>query len=143
MNKYPLLFEASSHGSSGIKNTWESNALNLPKVVCAIPKEFAGPGNGYSPEDLMAMAVINCFIATFKVFSEKAQLIFDTIDGKGTIVIDRLNTGFVGVSKVNLEFTVTNSSDPTKAEVILKETQKNCLMANALKAEVQFSFSIV
>lgn len=143
MNKYPLSFKATSTAASGIQNNWESQALNFPKVVCAIPKEFAGPSTGYSPEDLMIMAVINCFIATFKVFSEKAQLNFDKIESEGSIVIDRLNTGFVGVSNLNLEFIVTNPSDRSKAEVILNETKKNCLMANALKAEVQFSFSIV
>lgn len=143
MNKYPLSFKSSASATPGISTTWETQAANFPKIVCSIPKEFFGPNTGYSPEDLMIMAVINCFIATFKVFSEKADLLFEKIDGNGTLIIDRLSTGLVGVSALTLDFILLNPSDTAKAEVILNEAKKACLMANVLKAEIQFSFHFI
>lgn len=138
MIQYPLLFEAEAKASSGIQATWSSSAMTLSPVTCAIPKEFHGPGNGYSPEDLMAMAVINCFIATFKVFAEKSGLQFQSIALKAALEINRNSSGTVGLSSIKVDVNLQGSSDAAKAKTILEETRKNCLMGNALKIQVDY-----
>lgn len=139
MIKYPLFFQASSSASSGIASNWSSEASGLDAVTCSIPKEFMGPGSGYSPEDFMAMAVANCFVATFKVFAEKAHLSFIALDAVAKLEINRLPNGTVGVSSISLDITLKGASDQSKAQTLLEETRKNCLMANALKVETRFT----
>lgn len=142
MIKYPLFFNARSSSCSGIANNWESSASELFSIECSIPKEFMGPGSGYSPEDFMVMAVANCFIATFKVFAERAQLDFENLSVQAKLEINRLSTGQVGVSSINLDITLSGASLESKAQILLEETKKNCMMANALKVETRFNMRI-
>jgi organic hydroperoxide reductase OsmC/OhrA len=138
MIKYPLMFSVKASANPGIDSLWNSNAAGLEEVSCAIPKEFNGPGTGYSPEDLMGMAVVNCFIATFKVFAAHAKLDYDTLDVRGEVEINRATSGQVGLTNLTVDVELSGASDLSKAKVLLDETRKNCLMANALKIQVKF-----
>lgn len=142
MIKYPLYFKATASANSGIVNTWSSQANDLPPIDCAIPVEFQGPGGGYSPEDLLCMTVINCFIATFKVFAEKTSLKFEAIDADANLEIGRDSTGKVKVTKLILNINLKKPADTEKAKTILNEAQKNCLMANALNIVIEFNMRL-
>jgi organic hydroperoxide reductase OsmC/OhrA len=141
MIKYPLYFQAVTSSASGIDRNWSSSASDLQSIECAIPQEFGGPGQGYSPEDLMIMAVINCFVATFKVFAQKSSLEFLQIQAKGILEINRTSIGTVGITSLKLDVNLQGASDTLKAKTILEETRKNCLMGNALKITVDYSLS--
>ena len=71
MIKFPMKFEAEAHATPGASTQWTAQTDLLPPIPSAIPPEFMGPGGGYSPEDLFALALLNCLIATFKVYAEK------------------------------------------------------------------------
>ena len=139
MIKYPLTFSASASANSGIKTMWSSTAADLDPVSCTIPVAFNGLGNGYSPEDLMAMAVINCFIATFKVFAHHANLEFQKLEVNADLEINRAPSGQVGLTQLVVDVVIQGAIDLDKANLILEETRKNCLMANALKIDVKFN----
>lgn len=143
MIKYPLFFKAAASSESGIHKSWTSGAGELLPIQCAIPVEFQGPGDGYSPEDLMAMTVINCFIATFKVFAERSGLTFDGIEAEALLEINRDTSGKVGVTNIQINVLLKKPSDSVKAEGILAEAKKNCLMANALKASCEFKMRTI
>lgn len=142
MIRYPLTFLAESSSTPGSASNWSSSAASLDPITCSIPKEFMGPGNGYSPEDFLLMAVINCFTATFKVFAEKTKLEFKNITVNGSLVISRLESGQVGVCSIKVNVNLLGTSDHEKAKLLLEETKKNCLMANALKVAVEFNCQI-
>ena len=57
-------------------------------LVTTIPSEFEGPGGGYSPEDFYALALLNCFGATFKVI----DIIFK-VESFGGRVVDLAGDG--------------------------------------------------
>ena len=139
MIKYPLYFKAAASSSPGIGVTWNSGAGELSPIDCAIPAEFNGPGSGYSPEDLMVMAVINCFIATFNVFAERSGFAFSSIEAEGVLEIGRDPHAKVGVTGVKVLIEVKKPSSSEKALALLNETKTNCLMANALKAPCEFT----
>lgn len=138
MIKYPLYFKASASSKAGICSPWLSSSGALNPIQCAIPLEFQGPGTGYSPEDLLTIAVINCFVATFKVFAEKTSLSYGTIEAEGHLEINRDSSGKVGVTKLGITIIVQNPSDIEKTKLLLNEAKKNCLMANALKIPCEF-----
>ena len=142
MINYPLFFQARASAAPGILKKWSSSAADLSPISCAIPKEFHGQGDGYSPEDLMAMAVINCFIATFKVFAEKSGLSFKEITLSAHLEINRNSSGTVGLTSLRVDVHLQGSSDSSKARTILEETRKNCLMANALKIQVDYQMRV-
>jgi len=60
MTKFPMAFTVHAHSESGIQKAWTTSAASeLGDVKVAIPPEFEGPGHGFSPEDLFAMALQN------------------------------------------------------------------------------------
>ena len=80
MVQYPLKFSVTAEGVSGMDSTWvtqvpSNEADESRSLTAAIPPEFQGPGGGYSPEDFYALALLNCFMATFRVIASKSQLV--------------------------------------------------------------------
>ena len=140
MIKYPLHFEVHAKTSSGVQTPFEAKAGNLPPIAGAIPKEFGGPGNGYSPEDLFSLAVLSCLIATFEVFAERAGLQFTDISGTAKLTIDRNAQGIPELQKLDINFTLTGVQDQEKAKTLLIESEKYCLVSNAVKTEKTFNY---
>src|SRR3990167_8275560 len=90
MIKFPMKFSVTANASPGISSPWSAQAGNLPPIPSAIPPEFAGPGGGYSPEDLFALSLLNCLIATFKVYAEKSKVSFQEIKGRISLILDKI-----------------------------------------------------
>ncbi|HSW87097.1 MAG TPA: OsmC family protein [Rhabdochlamydiaceae bacterium] len=142
MLNYPLTFEASASASKGWNTIWECKAGALPHILCAIPKEFNGPGGGYSPEDLIALAVLNCFIATFKVFAEKSNVEFKKIEGQSSMIIDRAKDKAPEITKIHMTFTLHGFIDREKILTLLEDAKKHCIIGNAVNAEKTYTFNL-
>ena len=142
MIKYPLNFHAEAQATPGITSTWTAKAENNAPITCAIPPEFMGPGGGYSPEDLYGIALLNCVIATFKVFAEKSNLTFTDVKGTAEITIDRGDKGAPWISKIALHLTLTGASDTAKGETVLKESKAACIVCNSMRTEVTLETTV-
>ena len=140
MIKYPLFFEVHSKSTKGIETPLEATAENLPPITCAIPKEFAGPGGGYSPEELFALSVVSCVMATFKVFAARTKLEFGEIQASAKLTIDRNPEGVPELKKLDMAFTLSGVQDQEKAKAVLAESEKYCLVSNAIKSEKSFTY---
>lgn len=139
MVKFPMKFEVEATASSGIQSPWTAQTDKLPPIPSAIPPEFTGPGGGYSPEDLFALAVVNCILATFKVYAEKANLEFQSVTGKGILTVDKLagEAGF-GMTHIEITLDIKNSKDPGKAKKIMESAIKDCAVSNSIKSGKTF-----
>ncbi|MFN7684476.1 MAG: OsmC family protein [Oligoflexia bacterium] len=145
MIQYPQEYFANSRSAAGIATVWKSSAGGMPEVDCAIPPEFQGPGGGSSPEDLYAMALLNCFIATFKVFAEKSRVVFQNIQARGVLVVDRDEKGVPWMARFKLSATVdgvSSESDRERVLVLLEKTSRSCMILNSVKTEKTFEFGV-
>lgn len=143
MIRYPLPFKVSAQGPSGIQNLWETKVPHLDDVYkVSIPPEFDGPGGGLSPEDLYAMALQNCFIATFKVFAEKSKLSFSGIRAETQLLVDRNESGVPWMAKVHLNIFLRGVSQTSLAERLLEKTSQSCMILNSVKTEKTFEYHI-
>ena len=138
-----MKFEMQASASSGVNSQWTSQTDLLPPIPTAIPPEFMGPGGGYSPEDLFALAVLNCVIATFKVYCEKGKIAFQTIAGKAHLTVDKLplEPGF-GMTQIDVTLNVTGTSDPDKAKKTLELAIKDCAVSNSIKSGKTFHLNV-
>ena len=143
MIKYPLTFTCAANSKSGVQTVFEAEAEGLAPIPCAIPTAFMGPGGGYSPEDLFAMSVIACLIATFKVFAEKSQFTYTEIKAGATLTINRNEQGIPDLQKLDIDITLNGVEDETKARALLAEAEKYCLVSNAIKTEKRINYSIL
>lgn len=139
MIKFPMKFEVEARGPSGIGSPWTAKAEQLPSIQCAIPKEFAGPGGGYSPEDLFALAVLSCLIATYKVYCEKEKITFDEIQGTSAATADKSpqGQGFL-ITHIEIHVIVKGSSDSEKAKKLLEMAIRDCAIGNSIKSSKTF-----
>lgn len=141
--KLPMHFIVKARASSGIGTLFSGSAEGLPEVPCAIPPEFNGPGGGYSPEDLYALALLSCYLATFKVFAEKAQFTFSEIRGSARLIVDRNPQGITELQTVEVFIELTGVHDKEKAQKIFADSERFCLVSNAIKSQKRFTYSIL
>jgi organic hydroperoxide reductase OsmC/OhrA len=143
MQKFPMKFEVTAAATDGIGNQWTAQVDQLPPIPSAIPPEFSGPGGGYSPEDLFGIALLNCLIAMYKVYCEKAKISFKSIQGKAAVIIDKQpsETSFV-VTEVNLYFDILGVSHQEKARSLFDQAAKDCPIGNSIRAGKTFHINI-
>jgi uncharacterized OsmC-like protein len=143
MVHFPMKFGVQANASSGIASQWTCQTDLLPPIPSAIPLEFMGPGGGYSPEDLFALAVVNCVIATFKVYCEKGKLSFQNIEGKAILTVDKLPSepGF-GMTQIDITLNVNGASDKEKIKKTLETAIKDCAVSNSIKSGKTFHINV-
>ena len=135
MIQYPLSFYAQAESEFGIQTPW--NAVSSGKqIACAIPKEFEGPGEGISPEDLFAQAITNCFLATFKVYAEKSKLSFCIIQANTELIVDLDERKRPVMKEANLVVTVLGADQPDRLRMLAEKTLKSGFILNSIKTDV-------
>jgi organic hydroperoxide reductase OsmC/OhrA len=144
MLKYPMKFIVQSESSAGIQASWLTNSAAIDqKIPMAIPPEFEGPGGGFSPEDLYAMALQNCFVATFKVFAEKSKLIYKNIHVQSTLEVDRDDKGRPWMARLHLNVELKGASQQENALRILEKTSQSCMILNSVNTQKSFNFRFI
>lgn len=143
MIKYPLYFKAQSQSPAGIQTQWTTSVSPfILDLACAIPPEFEGPGNGYSPEDFFLLAATNCFIATFKVFAEKSRLQYENLTIESQLIMDRNESGIPWMKSVLLRVNLVKPNQLDQAKRLMVKVSQNCFVLNSLKSEKTFELAI-
>jgi peroxiredoxin-like protein len=142
MTSYPLYFDVSAKAHSGISTSWKSGSSQFESPI-AIPPEFGGPGGGFSPEDIYAMALTNCFIATFKVIAERSKADFESIEIASKLTVDRSEGGNPWMKAITMKVKVTGTKDASKVERLLQKTSTSCLILNSVKTEKTLEFTVL
>lgn len=141
MIKFPMQFEVTASSSSPVSAIWASRADDLPPIPTAIPPQFMGPGQGYSPEDLFALSVLNCLIATYKVYAEKGKCDFENIEGRAILTVDTQNSK-MSMTHLDIFISVQGSSDPVKARTLLDTAIQHCAVSNSVKSGKTFHITV-
>ena len=143
MINFPMKFEAEASSLPGSGATWSAKSGNLPPIQSAIPPEFMGPGGGYSPEDLFGLALLNCLIATFKVYAEKGGESFEEVKGRVDLTVDRIpgETSF-GFTKAEVFLDITGANNIEKLRKLLDSAVKDCAVSNSIKTGKTFHINI-
>lgn len=119
-------------------------ADNLPVLDSAPPANFGGPGNLWSPEDLLVAAVADCFVLAFRAIAEASK--FDWIDLKceanGTL--DKVERA-IQFTEMHLKATlvVPAGADESRAQRLLEKAEQACLITNSLKLHPHLETRVV
>ncbi len=143
MIQYPLSFQVEAQTEAGIQQTWQTQSVGASDTLrAAIPPEFQGPGGGYSPEDFYALALANCFVATFKVFAEKSKLGFASLKVNLKLEVDRNEKGAPWMARAHLQARLKGVESQERALHLLQKTSQSCLVLNSVKTEKTFDFQV-
>ena len=114
-----------------------ASADHLPYLEICPPLEFGGPGDKWSPEDLLMAAVANCLVLSFRVIAEKSKLEWKSIEctSEGELNLVDGKMLFTKItSKVSLA--ILSQEDQVKAEKLLHKAEEACLVSNSLSAKL-------
>ncbi len=134
MEPFPHHYQVSASARSDSNVTLRGE--DLPELVSAPPRQFDGPGNYWSPEELLLAALADCFILTFRAIASASR--FEWLDLECVVEgqLDRVErvTRFTGYN-ILATLTVPADVDRQKAVKLMEKAEHGCLVSNSVKAE--------
>jgi organic hydroperoxide reductase OsmC/OhrA len=142
MQAYPHHYRvtASAHNTGPV--TLQSPGL--PAVDTAPPAEFGGPGDVWSPETLLAAAVADCFVLSFKAIARASSMEWTSLTCNVEAILDRVDkiTQFTEFH-LTVQLEVPTGTDETKALRLLDKAESACLITNSLKSSTHLQATVV
>ena len=140
MQKFPHNYHAQAHGLP--TGSISINSEGLTAFDLAAPIQFDGPGDKWSPEDLLIASVASCLILTFRAIANASKFEWSelTCEAKGTLdMVDR-KTQF---TEIFIHATLkTSFDDEEKALKLLEKAENHCLITNSLTAQIHLESNI-
>ena len=123
-----------------------TSAGNLASLAFTSPPQFDGPEGYWSPETLLAAAVADCLVLTFRAVARASKLEWRSLHCETEAVLERVggNSQFTRfITRARLELPA--GADEARARQLLEKAERGCLVANSLNgarelvAEIVFS----
>ena len=109
----------------------------------ALPAEFGGAGNRWSPETLFVAAVADCYAITFRGIASKSKLAWTSLrlDVQGTL--DRVSdvTRFTEIH-IHAHLFVPECASESLATRVLTKAEQTCLITRSLTAKIELTMSV-
>lgn len=121
-------------------DSWESDSRETFAV--GIPPEFGGEFTGPAPENYYAVALTNCFVATFKVMAANSDLSFEEVVADGTLKL-RPADGTTIVEAFDLDVELHVAEPDRKAEILLERTRNHCFILDSVDFDVTVDHAVV
>ncbi len=116
----------------------------LDEIVSAPALAFGGPGDKWSPENLLVAAVADCFVLSFRAIASASKLDWLSLDCAVDGVLEKLDnlTQFTAF-EVSATLTLPAGGRQELAARLLEKAEQVCLITNSLKAETYLSIEIL
>lgn len=141
MQKLPHYYHAQAQGTP--TGSVITEAEGLPALQIAAPKQFDGPGDKWSPEELLVAAVADCLILTFRAVASASKLEWSELSCKvkGTLEMVDRKTQFTDML-IHASLQISSEADSEKASRLLEKAESSCLITNSLTANCKLETKI-
>jgi peroxiredoxin-like protein len=114
------------------------SSVGLPELRTAPPLDFDGPGDAWSPEQLLLAAVEACFLLTFRSVAQASRLEFVSMSVEAEGFVDRVN-GITRFTEIVLRPRVALPSgvDWVRVQRALEKAERACLVAASLDTPIR------
>jgi organic hydroperoxide reductase OsmC/OhrA len=131
MHPYPHHYAVTARGAAS--GAVAVSGEGLPLIDTAPPPQFGGPDGVWSPETLLAAAVADCLILSFRGVARVNSLAWEHLDCTVDAILDRVEgqSRFVHYS-TKVVITVPTGTDEDKVRQLLVRAEHGCLVANSL-----------
>ena len=115
----------------------------LSSLESNAPKEFGGPGDQWSPEDLLVAAVADCFVLSFRAIAGMSKFEFTDLKATVTGTLDKVERDiqFTAIN-VKAELTIPEGADEARAQRLLEKAEATCFITNSLKVDPHLEATI-
>ena len=141
MQKFPHHYHAQAQGQpTGTLATLSGELMTLD---IAAPKEFDGPGDKWSPEELLIASVADCLILTFRAIAKASKLEWSELscEADGTLEMIERKTQFTKIN-INASLKINSQEDQEKAVQLLEKAENSCLITNSLTAKTHLKTNV-
>lgn len=116
----------------------------LPEIRIALPPQYGGPGDAWTPEHLLLAAVEACFLFTFRAVAKAAHVNFECLELSSEGTVDRQNgrtrfTSIVLRPRVGL----VREVDAETMLRLLHKAERACLVSASLETPVRLEPELV
>ncbi len=141
MSNFPHNYSASANVKT--EGNVSLNCEGCPGIESAPPTEFGGPGDQWSPEDLLVGAVADCFVLSFRAIAGMSKFEFTSLSCNVEGTLDNVDRAiqFTGFT-VKADLVIPEGADVDKAQRLLEKAEKTCFITNSLKAEPHLDANI-
>jgi peroxiredoxin-like protein len=110
----------------------------VPDLATNAPADFGGPGDAWSPEQLLLAAVEACFLLTFRAIAQASGIEFASLVVEGTGVVDRAD-GRMRFTEIVLcpRLALPAGADTTRVRRALEKAEQTCLVAASLSTPIR------
>jgi peroxiredoxin-like protein len=110
----------------------------VPEVRTAAPIDFDGPGDAWSPEQLLLAAVEACFLLTFRAVAAASRIEFASLAVEGEGVVDRRD-GRMRFTEIVLRprLTLPAGADWVRVRRALEKAEQTCLVSSSLDTPIR------
>jgi peroxiredoxin-like protein len=110
----------------------------VPDLATAAPADFGGPGDAWSPEQLLLGAVEACFFLTFRAIAKASRIDFTSLAVEGTGVVDRADGGMRFTEIVlRPRLALPAGADATRVRRALEKAEQTCLVSASLATPIR------
>jgi peroxiredoxin-like protein len=116
----------------------------LPDLRCAPPSDFDGPGDAWSPEQLLMAAVETCFLFTLRAVARASKVEFSTLELEGSGTVDR-EGGATRFTEIVLRprVTIPAGGDRERTLRVLEKAERACLISASLNTPVRLEPELI
>jgi peroxiredoxin-like protein len=142
MKPLPHMYRVRLAGGTGSYGVLSD--AGVPELQTAPPADFDGPGDAWSPEQLLLAAVASCFLFTFQAIAKASKLAFTSLEVSGEGIVDRKD-GITRFSAIVVRPTLRlpAANDHDRAIRILEKSERGCLVSASLSTPVRLEPEIV
>jgi peroxiredoxin-like protein len=110
----------------------------VPDLRTAPPLEFDGPGDQWSPEQLLLAAVEGCFLLTFRAVARASRIEFTALSVEAHGTVDRTD-GVTRFTEIVLRPRVAlpAGADYVAVRRALEKAERTCLVASSLETPIR------
>ncbi|HTO10866.1 MAG TPA: OsmC family protein [Candidatus Binatia bacterium] len=110
----------------------------VPDLVTAAPLDFDGPGDAWSPEQLLLAAVASCFLLTFRAVAKASRLEFVSLAVEAEGFVDRVD-GVARFTEIVLypRIALPAGADHARVRRALEKAERSCLVSASLGTPVR------
>ena len=110
----------------------------VPDLRTAPPLDFDGPGDAWSPEQLLLAAVEACFLLTFRSVAQASRLEFVSLSVEAEGVVDRVD-GVTRFTEIVLRPRVAlpAGADRVRVQRALEKAERACLVSSSIDTPIR------
>lgn len=142
MKPLPHIYEVRlAGGPTGYANL---SAAGVPELRTAPPAEFDGPGDAWSPEQMLIGAVASCFLFTLRAVAAASKFEFTSMELSGEGKLDRRD-GTTNFTEIILRplLTLPEGADRMAAQRVLEKSARVCFVSASLSTPVRLEAEIL